>query len=161
MRERAGSDGRLLQTGVDIACRLGQLAPRRHFDVGAVLNGSVDRARLDHHDAALRYDDAALEHESERVHDASAGQYFAAEVSALRTARHQTPRGFGSPVGASQGTARVRLAEGYRKGPRGGRLAEARRQGTARVRLTARAMRARGGRGRVEALRWVATRRHR
>lgn len=135
MRERAGSDGRLLQTGVDIACRLGQLAPRRHFDVGAVLNGSVDRARLDHHDAALRYDDAALEHESERVHDASAGQYFAAEVSALRTARRQTPRGFGSPVGASQGTARVRL--------------------------TARAMRARGGRGRVEALRWVATRRHR
>jgi hypothetical protein len=48
MREHAGTDGRLLQTGVDIACRLGQLAARRHFDVGAAC---IDRSN----DAACRH----------------------------------------------------------------------------------------------------------
>jgi hypothetical protein len=73
VRERARSHGGLLQTGVDIACRLGQLASCRHFDVGAVLNGSIDRAGLDDHYSALGPDDSASEHEPERVHDASAG----------------------------------------------------------------------------------------
>ena len=81
MRERAGTHGGLLQTGVDIACRLGQLAPCRHFNgAGAFFNGSIDRARLDDHHAALGSDDTAFE--SERVHDASAaGQHNASEVS--------------------------------------------------------------------------------
>ncbi len=73
MRERARFDGGLLQTGVDIACRLGQLASRRHFDGGAVLDGSIDRAGLHDYDASLGYDDTPLEHEPERVHHASAG----------------------------------------------------------------------------------------
>jgi hypothetical protein len=46
----------MFQTGVDFACRLGKLAPRRHFDGGAAVDRSVDRAGDDHHDAAFGYD---------------------------------------------------------------------------------------------------------
>jgi hypothetical protein len=73
MRERAGADGRLLQTGVDIAGRLGQLAARRHFD-GAPTPG------LDRHHAAcgLQHDTACGQHDAA----SAAGQQLAAEVSA-------------------------------------------------------------------------------
>jgi len=94
VRERAGSHGGLLQTGVDIACRLGQFAPCRHFDVGAVLHGSIDRARRDDHYSAVGPDDTAAEHDPEWVHDAAAaGQHDATEVSA--TWLRATWRAFG------------------------------------------------------------------
>jgi hypothetical protein len=80
MRERAGTHGGLLQTGVDIACWLGQLTPCRHFDVGAFIDGSIDCAGLDdHHAAACRPDDSAVEHEP--VASSAAGQLHATEVS--------------------------------------------------------------------------------
>jgi hypothetical protein len=79
MRERARTDGGLLQTGVDIACRLGQLAACRHFDVGTTgLNRSDPASRLVEHDAACGHD-VTVEPEQ---HDASAfGQHFATEVN--------------------------------------------------------------------------------
>jgi hypothetical protein len=57
----------LLQTGVDFACRLGKLAPRRHIDVGAFVDRSVDLAGHDYHYSALGYDAAAFEHDSSGV----------------------------------------------------------------------------------------------
>jgi hypothetical protein len=58
----------LLQTGVDLARRLGKLAPRRHIDVGAFIDRSVDLAGHDYHYAtALGSDDASFEHYSSSV----------------------------------------------------------------------------------------------
>ena len=84
MRERARTDGGLLQTGVDIACRLGQLAARRHFDVGAT-------PCFDRHDAACRHEhDPACGYDDAERHDAAsaAGQHVTTEVRAL----HEGPR---------------------------------------------------------------------
>jgi len=61
----------LLQTGVDLACRLGKLAPRGHVD-GTFVDRPVDRAGHDYHYAARRSDDASsVGHDSSGI--ASAG----------------------------------------------------------------------------------------
>ncbi len=52
MRGRHHAHVSLLQTGVDVACRLGKLAPRRQFDGGAFFERPVDLAGYDDHDAA-------------------------------------------------------------------------------------------------------------
>jgi hypothetical protein len=68
----------LLEAGIDFARRLSQL-PRRHVHDGAFLDGPVDRAGHHDHHAAFG-SDASLEHQSERLDDATGGFDFAAEI---------------------------------------------------------------------------------
>jgi hypothetical protein len=70
----------LLEAGIDFARRLSQLTPRRHVHDGAFLDRPVDRAGHHDHHAAFFGSDASLEHQSERLDDATGGFDFAAEI---------------------------------------------------------------------------------
>jgi len=88
VRGLARAVGGLLQTGVDVPRRLGELAAGRHDDVSASRVGSVDCTGNDHH-ARRQYDAAG--HDSAEQHapgwnepdPAAAGFEHAAEIRRL------------------------------------------------------------------------------